>query len=196
MIYHNYIYIYRRTIFKNPIFLVYLETRSPSTPLLHRLAQYNVHSQYLKCIAFVQNGSMNIEKLDRQKWGSKWGLLLRFVECFRDLYSLVQNLSRTDAQSWCHLRLMPRMSQAFLIFFATKTTSFRCFLYRKWSQLLISFSGDSRRKLPEARRVISRKEVEVCHHWNHGQCNKITQLTQAEAVKDVEGRWKAKRETR
>ena len=32
------------------------------------------------------------------------------------------------------------------------------------------------------------KEVEVCHHWNHGQCNKIIQLIQAEAVKDVEGR--------
>ena len=132
MIYHNYIYniciyIYRRTIFKSPIFLVYLETRSPSTPLLHRLAQYNVHS-HLKCIAFVQNGSMNIEKLDRQKWGSKWGLLLRFVECFRDLYSLVQNLSRTDAQSWCHLRLMPRMSQAFLMFFCHEDNLVRCFL--------------------------------------------------------------------
>ena len=58
---------------------------------------------------------MNIEKLERQKWGSKWCPLLRFVECLRDLYRLVQNPIRTDAQSWCHLRLMPRMSQAFFV---------------------------------------------------------------------------------
>ena len=135
-------------------------------------------------------------KLERQKWGSTWGPLLRFVECFRDYVVLCKIQVVPMPKSWCHLRLMPRMSQAFFVFFATKMflhVSFRsdkCIangLSSIWFQAL---THDGNFPRPEG---LSQGKQEVKFSVTSVSMSMGKKVTEARAVRSSEGRWKAKR---